>query len=399
MALHEELNQALYDLLDRNEVLRRAANFLGPNGEAPLFSEAELNPIFAYASKKMGEYLELEKDSVKSATEVIAGFIGNILYVKPGSAGIFSPVGISQLQERYIALEILLKPENRYNYFVGNLHKERFHLQAELDLVQGIWKSAESLLAYLCVIIAPGCRYAFFEDSTEGMLTYNKILVCFHGRLNELTDESSAAQPDNINWLQSIEEFSRVIGVPEHVVTSTCRSLRISQPLDSSNREKILRILRVVTVDDIAIEIGSQVHEVAEKARELGITPPFTTYEAERIKNMLSPINRIPWKLIGGIALTVVAAVVMRRAYTGSLPASRGTVIAGAGEGARTIAAGTTVAITTSAMYPAFSPMFSRVIYTAAPGILGGFLPTGSPYFVGPRGGIFQIANGARRYL
>ena len=212
-----------------------------------------------------------------------------------------------------------------------------------------------------------------------------------------------------INLSNKCEEIIPIFNYDEKnsMMIETDEGVRKNQTIEDLSKlkpyfDKITGTVTVGNSSQITDGASMAILMSESKAKELGITPPFTTHEANMLKNSLPVKNAIPWNLIGGVALTVVVAVVLRKRVQSALSASREASALRAGGGgalaARSAVVGSAL-FTNDIIYPAFVPVYRSVFYSSAPGMLGGFMPNGAPYFFGPRGGVFQIINGIRRYM
>jgi hypothetical protein len=248
-------------------------SFLGPTGSFACFDQDESDEFLQCVLPWIYRVKSAEEDALKIANPPDVNLkisFADALLGEPGRVGAEEAAEI--LLRSFQELERAMRPENRYQYFVGNLLKTKEELEAEFDLVQKILTDEVYLWRYLEVLFVGPGLYSFAG------------VISFVGLFKKLDAAFQALFTDvylNGNPLPRARELSRIAAAIQLAIDAS----------DSIDKAGTLlgdgASMKVFSVSEAAAQVKIAPELLLSYAGECQFNAPFSAREVIAIKRYI----------------------------------------------------------------------------------------------------------------
>jgi hypothetical protein len=245
-------------------------SFFGPTGSFACFDQRESDDFLQCVLPWIYRVKSTESDALQTADPPDASHkisFANALISEAHGFG--AEEAAEALLMSFQQIEAAMRPENRYQYFVGNLLKSQGELEAEFDLVQKILTDEVYLWRYLEVLFLGSGSYSFAT-----IASFVNLFKRLDGAFQSLfADVYLGGSPT-----PKARELARVANAIQSVVNSS-DSIDNSSTLFGDSAS-----MKVFSVDEAAAEVKASPELLVVYASKCQFEAPFSAREVISIK-------------------------------------------------------------------------------------------------------------------
>lgn len=405
-AAREALGELLNCLVDVEWLVGYSfGDVYGPSGFFPCLSAAQsdtvLDVLLPWVVRVKSDQLSSLGEAPSPNPDLIYSFSPS-----PGEVG-------DDIWDAMVTLEELMRAENRYQYFVGNLDKAHKDIESEYEFVSNILADKSYLCIYLSVLFFSGGPYSlscYVPEGSEphsgldfGAEFLDRCLSCIARTIHQFDEGGIPSKDESLRRLAQILQF--LVGRSDRI--DTAGTVLAFGPSIKSN-----------SFFDTAEFLSVSPTALYNMARKHGITTPYSDREVDLLAKYLSLESFLPAPLVSvkpGNDELVDSAVVAPSGPSPILPPkSSASIVSSSSVSSNSgwkllgkIALGAAAFVGAALVSGALSSAKdeeddSSGMYSGGfiPSNYAGCLPDGTPTFWGPQGGrYYRSSSGRKVYL